>query len=249
MFRRHPVPTALAAVACAVTLCLAGPVAARAASGAVPVGSSSAVSGQDQSFLIAAHQSDLAEIAGGKAASSKAASSGVRDLATRLISDHTKLDAAVSQLASTHGVTLPSSPSPAQTAQLQKVSALSGQAFDSAFLSAQIAGHQATLAAVQKELSSGQASDVVAAARTARPVVVDHLSMAQKLSGSAGEPSSVNAGTGGQAAAMVGDRERTTLAATDVAALLLAAGVAGARQRRQRSAGSGFSRVADGRRR
>nr|WP_305786960.1 DUF4142 domain-containing protein [Actinoplanes lichenis] len=66
-----------------------------------------APSDQDAAYLRAAHQSNLAEIAGGKVAQQKGQSQDVKDLGARFVTDHTKLDAALRQTADQLGVDLP----------------------------------------------------------------------------------------------------------------------------------------------
>ncbi|MBL7261169.1 DUF4142 domain-containing protein [Paractinoplanes lichenicola] len=79
-----------------------------------------APSDQDASYLKAAHQSNLAEIAGGKIAQQKGTSEQVKNLGARFIADHTKLDTALRQTAEGLGVELPSAPNSEQQALAQR---------------------------------------------------------------------------------------------------------------------------------
>src|SRR5690349_24279135 len=79
-----------------------------------------APSDQDAAYLKAAHQSNLAEISGGKLAQQKGQSQQVKDLGARFVADHTKLDAAVQQTASQLGVDLPAAPNEKQQALAAK---------------------------------------------------------------------------------------------------------------------------------
>lgn len=157
---------------------------------------------QDQAFLVAAHQSNLTEIAAGKAAQQKATTEVVRDHGAIFIRDHTRLDTSVRQVAQQLGVSLPDAPSAKQQATLASVSARSGAAFDRAWLTSQLAGHREAKANGQKELAQGSDATVKQLAQTAAPVVQMHLSMLEQATGTA--PSSVDAGNGGQAAALPG---------------------------------------------
>jgi putative membrane protein len=174
-----------------LVLALAAPTAVQA---------QSPVTQQDRDFLVAAHQSNLAEIAAGNTAQSKGASATVRDLGARMVADHTKLDAALAPVAAQLGVALPGTPNAEQQNQLAQVSAKSGQAFDAAWLAAMIAGHRQTLAAIQTELSNGSSEQVKQVAQTAQPVVQDHLNML--LAANGGAANAANSGTGGQAASL-----------------------------------------------
>lgn len=157
-----------------------------------------APSAQDRAFLVAAHQSNLTEMAAGKAAQQKATTQVVREHGALFIRDHTRLDASLQQVARTLGVDLPGTPNPAQQATLASVSAKSGSAFDQAWLTSQLAGHRAAKAAGSTEIATGSDATVVALAKTAAPVVQMHLSMLEQATGTT--PTGVDAGTGGQAA-------------------------------------------------
>ena len=188
-----------------------------------------AVSSQDTTWVIVAHQSNLTEIAAGKAAQQKATSQKVRDLGQMFITDHTANDAKLTAAAKDLGVSLPSSPNAQQRAVLVSVSAKSGAAFDSAWISSQITGHRQTLAATDTEIAKGSDAKVLALAKATRPVVAHHLE--ELLAAGGGSVSSVGAGTGGQAAF---GETAPGLAFTGLGLLL--AGAAGALVLRRRAA-------------
>lgn len=135
-------------------------------------------SGQDQRFLMQAHQGNLAEIAAGRDAQKHATSECVKKVGAVLVRDHSKLDADVKVLADKLNVKLPASPSAEQKKELASVQAKAGSsAYDAAWLSIQDAAHRKTLALIDQEIKAGKNAEVVAAARTARPVVAMHLDM------------------------------------------------------------------------
>jgi putative membrane protein len=198
----------------------------------VPAGAQGAVNDQDRAFLVAAHQSNLAEIAAGQAAQAQATTEEVREHGQRFIVDHTALDADVTRVAAALGVQLPATPSPEQEASLAAVTAQQGAAFDAAWTQQQIASHEASLALGQTELAAGSNAEVKGLATAAAPVVESHLAM---LRGQ-GTPGSVGAGHGpaghdsshvlllgvagvmlGAAAVAVGRRPRTDAEAREAA--------------------------------
>lgn len=181
---------------------VAGAGIALTAAGVAGASTTAAPNAQDKAFLVAAHQSNLAEIAAGKAAQAKATTSVVREHGALFIADHTRLDAGLQKTASTLGVDLPAAPSAAQQASLAAVTAKSGAAFDAAWLQQQLASHQASLALGNTELAKGSDPAAITVAKTAAPVVKMHLSMLGEATGT--NPSGVNAGTGGQAAGGTG---------------------------------------------
>ncbi|WP_329083508.1 MULTISPECIES: DUF4142 domain-containing protein [unclassified Streptosporangium] len=142
------------------------------------------VSQQDKDFLVQAHQANLAEIEGGKAAEAKTAepegresAQTVRDLGERFVVDHTNLDQAVRQVADRLGVKLPDQPTAAQREQLDKLTTLSGADFDKAWISEELEGHRETLTAIDKEIKSGSSPEVKKLATDARPIVQEHVDL------------------------------------------------------------------------
>jgi putative membrane protein len=181
---------------------VAGAGLALTAAGVAGATTTAAPNAQDRAFLIAAHQSNLAEIQAGQVAQQKATTSVVREHGQIFIRDHTRLDASLKQKAQALGVTLPGQPNAAQRAQLAAVSAKSGAAFDSAWLTQQLASHRATLALGNTELAQGSDPNAKAVATASAPVVKAHLAMLEQATGTS--PTGVNGGTGGQAATAPG---------------------------------------------
>src|SRR5918912_3580729 len=146
-----------------------------AVASAAPAAPAASVSAADRTWMGAAHQSNLTEIAAGKAAQQKATSQKVRNLGQMFITDHSANDAKLKAAAKTLGVSLPGSPNAAQRATLARVAAKSGAAFDSAWIATQITGHRQALSATETELSSGSNATVLALAKATRPIVAKHL--------------------------------------------------------------------------
>jgi putative membrane protein len=192
-----------------------------------------APSDQDVTWMQAAHQSNLAEIAAGNAAQGSATTDQVRQLGAMFVQMHTQLDGSLTQAAQQLGVQLPAGPSAEQQQQLAAVQQKSGQAFDAAWVAQQIGGHTTTLAATQRELQSGSDATVLDLARTATPVVEQHLAKLRDTARQFGIPTSVNGGTGGQAA----DDSLPTLGRglAGLGALAVLAGAVGLVRRRERS--------------
>ncbi|WP_078591737.1 DUF4142 domain-containing protein [Streptomyces megasporus] len=183
---------------------------------------------QDSTFLKAAHQGNLAEIAAGQDALRNARTACVRNVGSILIRDHTRLDAQGKAQADKFGVSLPTAPDPEQQRQLADVRAKAGtDAYDRAWLRVQAASHEKTLALIDQEIRAGQNPEVKAVARAARPVVAMHLEMVR--GGTCREhatTTSVPAGDGGQAARAQAPAPRGTAQAVALGGgfLLTAAG-------------------------
>lgn len=146
---------------------------------------------QDRRFLVQTHQDNLAGITAGKAAIDKGRDRDVRALGKRLVADHTKLDAEVRQVAQRLAVTLPAEPTTAQRIQYNRISARSGDAFDWAWLSVAAIDRRTALARGARELAEGASPQVKRLATSAKPVLLKHLELLRRHSGSsatAGEP-------------------------------------------------------------
>jgi putative membrane protein len=189
-----------------------------------------APSTQDQTWMVAAHQSNLAEIAAGNAAQQSATSSQVKQLGAMFVQMHTQLDQALTRTAQQLGVQLPSAPTAAQEAELAAVQQKTGHAFDAAWIAQQISGHTTALAATQRELTAGSDPTVLSLARTATPVIQQHLTELRGAAQDLGVPTSVPGGSGGQAASDGWQTAGWVLAG--IGALAALAGTAGLMRRR-----------------
>ncbi|MER5388466.1 DUF4142 domain-containing protein [Saccharopolyspora sp. NPDC002686] len=159
-----------------------------------------AMSDQDSSFLTKAEQVNLAEITIGELALKKATTPQVRSLAQETLADHQDAKAKMEELASRKGVTLPTSPSAEQQSTGHELEKASGAAFDTAYLKAQVSGHEEAAAFTRSEIGSGGDADVQAFAKDFLPAVLKHLNHAQEASKAVeATPKGANTGTGGLA--------------------------------------------------
>jgi putative membrane protein len=149
--------------------------AASAGQAAAPVGE------QDRRWLVAAHQSNLAEIAAGTSAVARATSPDVREIGQMMIDMHNDLDDDVVATAADLGVVLPDAPTRGQEAVLAAVERQTGQRYDAAWIDSRIAGHEVTLAATEAEINAGTNPQVVRLANAARPVIQQHLTDLQEF--------------------------------------------------------------------
>jgi putative membrane protein len=165
-----------------------------------PAAAQAAPSGQDAAFLKSAHQSNLAEIAGGRVAQQKGASRQVKDLGARFVTDHTKLDAAVQDTAKALGVDLPSAPNSKQQAVAKRYASTSGDDFDAVFVSTQMEAHMAAMAAGRTEIARGSEAQAKKTAQAAAPVIASHHDALSGAARALGVPDTIGTGTGGDAA-------------------------------------------------
>ncbi|WP_227981335.1 DUF4142 domain-containing protein [Nocardia spumae] len=132
---------------------------------------------QDQQFLVAAHQGNLAELASAPRAATMGSCTQVRDLGAMLVTDHARLEAMGAAVAIPNGIALPGDPNPDQIQQLTSVGRQTGHDFDLAWLRMQEEFHTQTMQAVVGEQANGSAPQVTAVADAAAPIVEHHLAL------------------------------------------------------------------------
>jgi putative membrane protein len=139
----------------------------------------SALNASDQKFIMDAAKGGHHEVEFAKLGTQKATNSAVKDLAQRLLDDHTKANTELEAIAKDKGITLPKShpPDPVHT----KLSGMSGAAFDKEFVNQAIMDHQKDIAAFEKESKSGADAQVRDFATKTLPTLRAHLDQAKAI--------------------------------------------------------------------
>jgi putative membrane protein len=137
----------------------------------------------DSSFVVTASQANYAEIAAGKLAGEKAATSAIRTFGDSLVADHTLAQQDLVRLAQKENITLPPGPDTEHQQLLDTLSGLTGRTFDSAYLSMQLLDHEVAVQLFQQEAESGKDSLTRQYATRYLPVLRHHLLKAKRLWG------------------------------------------------------------------
>ena len=137
----------------------------------------------DQAFLKEAAEGGLAEVELGQLAVEKSSNEDVKKFAERMVEDHGKVNEDVKQLVAQKGVSLPSEPSAKQKANKERLSKLSGEEFDKAYMSDMLKDHRTDVAAFEQESDSGKDSDIKKFASQALPTLREHLKHAESVTG------------------------------------------------------------------
>lgn len=151
--------------------------AAAAMLGALPA--LAAVSSADKNFAEKAAEGGLAEVQMGQLALQKAASPQVKDFAQRMVTDHTKANQDLTQLAKSEKLNLPTQVNTKDKNDADRLSGLSGSAFDAAYMQHMVQDHQQTVAEFQKQARSGSDPQLKSFAQKYLPVLQQHLQMAE----------------------------------------------------------------------
>jgi|SRR5580700_4066163 putative membrane protein len=135
----------------------------------------------DRVFVKNALQGGLAEVQLGQLTLQKSSNDQVKQFAQRMIDDHTKLNEEMKPVAQQVGVDVPTEVSKKDRKLMEKMQALSGPAYDQAYIKDMVKDHKNDLSEFQAEASSGHDQTVKDAASQGSKVIAQHLQMAQQL--------------------------------------------------------------------
>ena len=134
----------------------------------------------DGAFVTAAAQGGMAEVQMGRLAVEKASDPKVKEFGQRMVDDHTKAGNELKSTAERDGVALPPAISAKQKATLNRLSRLSGSAFDRAYMQDMVKDHEEDVAAFQREADKGSDPDMKVFAGKTLPTLQDHLREAKQ---------------------------------------------------------------------
>ena len=128
---------------------------------------------KDQKFISIASSSGDWEVKTGQVAETKAQSPAVKQLAARLVTDHTRSNAELLELAKKKGLSI---------SQGVKAQQINGENYDQHYLGLVEKDNQDEIAAFSKEAQSGDDPEIKAWARKMLPTLKQHLSEAKQAS-------------------------------------------------------------------
>jgi putative membrane protein len=143
-----------------------------------------AITPKDQQFLMTAAEAQKGEVALGQMAMERAETEKVKQLAQRMVEDHTKAGQEVRKLAEAAGITLPDKPSVDLQTLSDTYSNLSGTAFDRAYLQHEVKDHQKKIAEFKKQTKKLENPEIKQWASGTLPVLKEHLVVAKSVSAS-----------------------------------------------------------------
>ncbi|HYZ74769.1 MAG TPA: DUF4142 domain-containing protein, partial [Chthoniobacterales bacterium] len=152
-------------------------------------GASSAVSGADKKFAMMVAQTDLAEIEVGNLALQKSSDAQVKQVAQKLVDDHTKTSTAMKEIAAQKGLTLPTETDAKHKALATKLQGESGKDFDKDFLDANSKDHHKVVSAFEKESTDGKDPEIKQFAVQFLPAIKEHTTMIDQARGQSGAES------------------------------------------------------------
>lgn len=135
----------------------------------------------DMKFASEAAMGGMAEVEMGRLAVQKGATDEVRQFGQKMVDDHSKANQELTQLASSKGMTPPSALDAKHQEEMQKLSALSGEAFDKAYVKLMVKDHKKDVAEFQKEATRGADADIKGFAARTLPTLQEHLRVIQRI--------------------------------------------------------------------
>src|SRR6185437_11610509 len=125
-------------------------------------------------FVMKAAGGGMAEVELGRLATEKASSPDVKQFGQRMIDDHGKANDELKGLATRKNITLPAAPDAKHKATQDRLSKLSGTAFDRAYMADMVADHNADVAEFMHASKMAKDPDVKAWAAKTLPTLQEH---------------------------------------------------------------------------
>jgi putative membrane protein len=135
----------------------------------------------DRNFARTTAAGGVSEVELGRLAEHEGHNPAVREFGQRMVSDHSKANTRLSELARAANVLLPDGPDAEHRTMQEQLGKLHGAAFDHAYIQGQIIDHQQTAQLLEYEIGSGQDPQLKSFASDVLPIVMQHLEMAQNI--------------------------------------------------------------------
>lgn len=159
------------------------------------------------SFLKQAAETNLAEQEMAEVAQERAARKEVKEYAEHIQQEHERANEKLQSIADKKNVELPDEPSTMHQRQKERLSKLEGQAFDQAYLKAQVEAHQKAIKTFEQQAKAAQDPEVKQYAQQNLPTLREHLKQAQMLQQQIAQQKP-RSGAAGQSPGSQDDRQR-----------------------------------------
>ena len=159
-------------------------------------GTSGQLSAADKSFVVQAAQGGIMEVELGKLAAGRAASAEVKQFAQRMVTDHSKANEKLMTLAKQKNLTIPEHAGDKHKPEIDRLSKLSGQEFDRAYMHLMVNDHKKDVQSFQQQATGGANPQLREFAKVTLPTLQDHREEAERIAKQVG--ASAQAGHSGQ---------------------------------------------------
>lgn len=135
----------------------------------------------DKKFVRDAAMGGLTEVELGKLAAEKGSTDSVKEFGQKMVDDHTKANEELKKVAGTESITIADSLDAKHQSRVDKLSKLSGTAFDKAYIKDQVKDHEQDASEFQNEAQNGTQVAVKDFAAKTLPTIQGHLAMAKDI--------------------------------------------------------------------
>lgn len=139
-----------------------------------------APSASDKTFVANTAQAGMTEVKLAEIAEKNGTNQSVKDFAKQMITDHTKANESLKQLATGKGMTVPDKLDAKHESLVHKFEGLKGRNFDVVYADQMMSDHKGVIASLKKESKSSDA-DLKQWAEKTLPTIEGHLKMAQDM--------------------------------------------------------------------
>jgi putative membrane protein len=143
--------------------------------------SPSLLANEDKEFVTKASQGGMLEVALGREAARKATSAEVKSFGEHMVTDHSKANEELSQLAARKGAVVATELDNEHREKLDKLSKLSGDKFDQEYADAMVEDHEEDVSEFSKASKNAKDADLRTWAAKTLPVLESHLAMAKEV--------------------------------------------------------------------
>jgi putative membrane protein len=140
----------------------------------------------DKNFMVTAAEGAMLEVRLGEIAKKKGGTQQVRDFGAMMVTDHGKAGDNLKVIAAKYGVALPSELNAENQAILNRLSRLSGDAFDKAYINEMVKAHSKDASAFEVASKKAKDRDLKAFAQQTLPVIKMHLQHIKGMANRAG---------------------------------------------------------------
>ncbi len=135
----------------------------------------------DKKFVKDAALGGMTEVELGKLAAQKASRDDVKQFAQKMVDDHTKANDLLKQVASHENIQIADSLDSKHQSRIDKLSKLSGESFDKAYVKDQLKDHQSDVRDFNAEAQNGTDPNVKKFAADTLPTLQQHLELVKNL--------------------------------------------------------------------
>lgn len=142
--------------------------------------------GANRSFAMKAAMGGMAEVELGQLALKQASNEEVKGFAQQMVDDHDKANQELKQLAESKGIQLPTALDESHRKVSERLSKLSGAAFDREYMSEMVKNHQKTISLFERHSKSSSDQELKSWAERKLPTLREHLQMARDIGAKVG---------------------------------------------------------------